>query len=57
MFCFVPKVLHNKSVNTILLSCIYKLFQSSNYEIEFFFIMKVLHKIMPLGINGIFTNV
>jgi len=34
MFCFIPKVLDNKSVNTIPLSCIYKLSQSSNYEIN-----------------------
>jgi hypothetical protein len=33
MFCLVMKVLHSKSVNAIPSSCIYKLFQSSNYEI------------------------
>jgi hypothetical protein len=31
--CFVLRVLHSKNVNTIPSSCIYKLFQSSNYEI------------------------
>jgi hypothetical protein len=34
MFCFVPKVLHNKSVKAIPTSCIYKLSQNSNYEIR-----------------------
>ncbi len=33
MFCPIPKVLHRKSVNAIPSSCIYKLSQSSNYEI------------------------
>jgi ribulose-5-phosphate 4-epimerase/fuculose-1-phosphate aldolase len=37
MFCVVSKVLHNKSVNAIPFSCIHKLFQSSNYEIEDYF--------------------
>jgi hypothetical protein len=57
MFCLVPSVLHNKSVNTVLSSCIYKLFQNSNYEIRDFFMMRVLHKIMPLSFNGTSTNV
>jgi hypothetical protein len=36
----------------------HKLFQSSNYEIrDCFLIMRVLHKIMPLGFNGTSTNV
>ncbi len=37
--------------------CIYKLSQNSNYEIMDFLPMKVLHKIMPLGFNGTFTNI
>ncbi len=57
MFCLVPRVLHNKSVNTIPSSCTYKLSQNSNYEIGDFFMMKVLHKIMPLDFNGTSTNV
>jgi hypothetical protein len=52
MFCLVLKVLHNKSVNAIISSCIYKLFQNSNYKIGDFFTMKVLHKIMPLSFNA-----
>jgi hypothetical protein len=36
-FCLVLKVLHDKSVNAIPSSCIYKLFQSSNYEIGDYF--------------------
>jgi hypothetical protein len=32
-FFFVSKILHNKNVNAIPSSCMYKLFQSSNYEI------------------------
>jgi hypothetical protein len=52
MFYLVLKVLHNKSVNAIVSSCIYKLFQNSNYEIGDFFMMKVLHKIMPLSFNA-----
>jgi hypothetical protein len=47
MFCLVLKVLHSKSVNVIPSLCIYKLFQNSNYEIGDFFMMRVLHKIMP----------
>jgi hypothetical protein len=57
MFCPIPKVLHNKSVNTIPSLCIYKLSQNSNYEIRDFFMMKVLHKIMPLGFNGTSINI
>jgi hypothetical protein len=34
MFCLVPKVLHNKSVNAIPSLCIYKLSQNSNNEIR-----------------------
>jgi hypothetical protein len=34
MFCPIPKVLNNKSVIAIPSSCIYKHFQSSNYEIK-----------------------
>jgi hypothetical protein len=52
MFYLVLKVLHNKSVNAIVSSCMYKLFQNSNYEIGDFFMMKVLHKIMPLSFNA-----
>jgi ribulose-5-phosphate 4-epimerase/fuculose-1-phosphate aldolase len=37
MFCVVPKVFHNKSVNAIPFSCIHKLFQSSKYEKEDYF--------------------
>ncbi len=37
MFCFVLKVLHNRSVNAISSSCMYKLSQSSNYEIKYYF--------------------
>jgi ribulose-5-phosphate 4-epimerase/fuculose-1-phosphate aldolase len=37
MFCFVLRVLHNKSVNAISSSCMYKLFQSSNSEIGNYF--------------------
>jgi hypothetical protein len=37
MLCFVSMVLHIKSVNVIPLSCIYKLSQNSNYEIEDYF--------------------
>jgi hypothetical protein len=33
MFCFVSTILHSKSVNTITSSCMYKLFESFNYEI------------------------
>jgi hypothetical protein len=33
----VLKVLHNKNVNAIPSSCIYKLFQNSNYEINYCF--------------------
>jgi hypothetical protein len=33
MFCLVLRVLHNKNVNAIPSSCIYKLFQNYNYEI------------------------
>jgi len=51
MFCLVPKVLHNKSVNAIPSSYIHKLFQNSNYEIGDFLSMKVLHKIMDYNYN------
>jgi hypothetical protein len=37
MFCFVSRVLYTKSVNAIPSSCMYKLFQSSNYEIGDYF--------------------
>jgi hypothetical protein len=37
MFCFVLRVLHNRSVIAISSSCMYKLFQSSNYEIKYYF--------------------
>jgi hypothetical protein len=37
MFCLVLKVLHNKNVNAIPSSCIYKLFQNYNYEIGDYF--------------------
>jgi hypothetical protein len=51
------KLLHNKNVNAIP-SCIYKLFQSSNYEIgDCFNDEGVLHKIMFLNFNGISINV
>jgi 1,2-phenylacetyl-CoA epoxidase catalytic subunit len=53
----IPKVLHSKSVNAIPSSCKYKLSQNSNDEIRDSFIMRVLHKIMPLGFNGTFTNI
>jgi hypothetical protein len=33
MFCLVLMILHNKNVNAIPSSCIYKLFQNYNYEI------------------------
>jgi hypothetical protein len=33
MFCLFLKVLHSKSVNVIPSSCIYKLYQISNYEL------------------------
>ncbi len=52
MFCLILKALHNKSVNAIPSSCIYKLSQNSNYEIMDFFTMRVLHKIMPLGFSN-----
>jgi hypothetical protein len=57
MFCVVLRVLHSKSVNAILSSCIYKLFQNSKYEIGDFFTMRILHKIMLLGFNSTSTNV
>jgi hypothetical protein len=57
MFCLVMRVLHSKSVNAILSSCIYKLSQNSKYETMDLFTMKVLHKIMPLGFNSTSTNV
>jgi len=53
----IPKVLHSKNVNAIPSSCIYKLSQNSNYEIRDSFTMRVMHKIMPLGFNGTFTNI
>jgi hypothetical protein len=53
MFCLILRVFHNKSINAIPSSCIYKLFQNSNYGIGDFFMMRVLHKIMPLGINAL----
>jgi len=34
MFCFVSRVLHNKSVNAIPSSCMYKISQNSNYKIR-----------------------
>jgi len=34
MFCLVPKVLHNKSVNTIPSLCIHKLSQNFNSKIR-----------------------
>jgi hypothetical protein len=34
MFCFVLRVLHTKNINAIPSSCIYKLSQNFNYEIE-----------------------
>jgi hypothetical protein len=51
MFCLVPKVLHNKSVNAIPSSYIYKLSQNSNYEIGDFLSIKILHKIMDYNYN------
>jgi hypothetical protein len=57
MFCLVSKVLHNKNVNAICSSCIYKLFQNYNYQIKDFFTLKILHKIMPLGFNATSTKV
>jgi hypothetical protein len=58
MFCPIPKVLYNKNVTAIVpSSCIYKIFQSSNYDIRDFFMMRLLHKSMPLGFNGTYTKV
>jgi hypothetical protein len=37
MFCLVLRVSHSKSVNAIPSLCLYKLFQSFNYEIWDFF--------------------
>jgi hypothetical protein len=37
MFCLIPRALHNESINAMPSSCIYKLFQNSNYEIGDYF--------------------
>jgi len=57
MFCPILKVLHSENVNAIPSPCIYKLSQSSNYEIRDFFMMRVLHKIMPSSFNGTSTDI
>jgi hypothetical protein len=51
--CLTPNVLHSKNINAIPSSCIYKSSKNSNYKIRDFFMMKVLHKIMPLSINAL----
>jgi hypothetical protein len=49
-----PKGIYNKSVNAIIPA--YKISQSSNYDIRDFFMMRLLHKSMPLGFNGTYTK-
>ncbi len=55
--CHVPKVLHNKSVNVISSSCIYKSFQSYNYEIEDCFYDEGIAQNHAFRLNGTSTNI